>query len=181
MKQFVGMMPPPASPPVSPPPRSWVQVAHIGTSNAQPSDYSSSYGSPGVGDVWWRSCEDMQALTSSTTGILQVTMGSVHDYFRPASNYTLCEMLASRTMHEWSPDSYTWFTPEYAVDVQDLWYGGSAAWWPQNNVEGDGRAWLSIWGVHPANQHFGKSGCCSTINDGGGSWNQHFDLYVTSV
>ena len=73
------------------------------------------------------------------------------DYFRPTPGNSLCDMLASNTKHEFSPDGVTWYTPTYLSSYM----GGSKKSWPKNNVPGDNRNYLSFWGGLAA-----RSGCC---------------------
>jgi len=96
----------------------------------------------------------------------------VVDYFRPTSGNSLCDMLASSTKHEFSPDEVTWYTPTY-LGRNHL--GGSAKAWPRDNVPGDERAYLSLWGGAGA-----RSGCCHSSLTSGAAWGQTFDLYVNT-
>ena len=73
------------------------------------------------------------------------------DYFRPTPGNSLCDMLASNTKHEFSPDAVRWYTPLYFSSYM----GGSKTSWPKNNVPGDNRNYLSFWGGLAA-----RSGCC---------------------
>ena len=99
-------------------------------------------------------------------------MGSVVDYFRPMTGYTLCEMLSSSDKHDWSNDGVTWVTPAHYYGIM----GGSAYEWPKHNVQGDDRDYLSMWGTgtHPMD----VSGCChNALDDASGSY-KTFDMYV---
>jgi len=101
-----------------------------------------------VSNDWGTICHDVP----TTAGHIQVTMGNVIDFFRPAPGASFCEMLTSSNRHEWSNDLTTWHTPAYYPNH----YGGSAANWPLDNVEGDNRRFLSFWGDGVG----GVGGCC---------------------
>ena len=78
------------------------------------------------------------------------------DYFRPTPGNSLCDMLASDTKHEFSPDGVTWYTPNYF----DGNMGGSKSQWPNVHLPddlGDSRSFLSFWG---SDGTWGSSGCC---------------------
>eukprot|EP00966_Prymnesium_polylepis_P018768 432145-Prymnesium_polylepis.1 len=87
-------------------------------------------------------------------------MGSVVDYFRPMTGYTLCEMLSSSDKHDWSNDGVTWVTPTHDFNPTDRKMGGSRSDWPRSNVAGDDRTYLSFWG-----HAWGLSGCCHNTID----------------
>jgi hypothetical protein len=77
---------------------------------------------------------------------LTTHVGSVVDYFRPASGKSFCDMLTSHDSHEWSNDGETWYTPGYHSSQ----LGGSSGNWPNSNVDGDSRERLFFWGTTTA-------------------------------
>merc|ERR1712151_970007 len=100
-----------------------------------------------------------------TARIIRIDMGDVIDYFKPTGDKTLCEMLQSNTMHQWSPDGTTWETPDYHLTGVGL--GGSAPEWPRvHGPESDQRHHLSFWGRRGTAN---VGGCCqntyTTDND----------------
>eukprot|EP00729_Bicosta_minor_P007206 gene7206-34839_t len=58
----------------------------------------------------------------------------------------------------WSPtaEDGTWMTPQQTTS--SIHYGGSKRSWPQNNVKGDNRQYLSIWGTSSSAI---LGGCCA--------------------
>lgn len=177
--QYVPPSPPlPPSPP-APPPMYWTHFAHIGTTDALigSSSYNSAVGSQAAGDsVWWLSCATAEyAAASAGVSIkMKLTMGDVVDYFRPTGDNSLCDMLASNTKHQFSPDGETWYTPDYWHSAS---MGGSASGWPRNNVPGDQRAFLSFWGSTGS----AVSGCCHNSLTDYQAWNKPFDLYINTA
>ncbi|CAK0898324.1 unnamed protein product [Prorocentrum cordatum] len=83
---------------------------------------------------------------------IKIGMGEMTDYFKPVAGADFCDMLTSSTQHQWSNDVITWRIPDYYHNH----FGGSAANWPSNNVEGDGRRFLPFWGDGVG----GSYGCC---------------------
>eukprot|EP00966_Prymnesium_polylepis_P255625 5906055-Prymnesium_polylepis.1 len=78
-------------------------------------------------------------------------------------------MLSSWEKHDWSNDSVMWLTPDSRM-------GGSAYGWPQNNVPGDSRDYLSFWGSGGGG--LGGGGCYhNTLNDTVYGF-KTFDMYV---
>jgi len=112
---------------------------------------------------WANQC---QSIPASAT-MVRVNMGSVVDYFKPTPGHSLCQMLQSNTLHQWSPDGESWITPpHYGGHL-----GGSQAHWPNNNVDGDQRTYLSFWGTG------GASGrCCHASYNDGAAWHQAFTM-----
>jgi len=68
---------------------------------------------------------------------IKVVMGTVEDYFKPVTGYTVCDMLTSYTKHQWSNDQVSWVTPVYYHGH----LGGSQWGWPASNVAGDTRTY----------------------------------------
>merc|ERR1712159_864646 len=89
---------------------------------------------------WHSQCASIPAVATS----IQVTMGSVVDYFKPTGQKSLCEMLQSYNSHQWSADANAWRTPAHYHTHS----GGSAKFWPRDNIPGDSRAYLPFWGGH---------------------------------
>jgi hypothetical protein len=99
--------------------------------------------------------------------LMRVTMGSVVDFFTPASSATLCDMLGSSSLHTWSADAAGPFVaPQYDTTAGRL--GGSAVGWP--NV---GREQLSFWGGDA-----GGGGCCHLSYSDAASWGRSFTIDV---
>ena len=146
---------------------SWIHFAHWGSSS-NPVYAAAPTGTPNTaGNDFALGCMGYGVGT-----VFKVVMGSVNDYFRVRSGYTLCTTLGSYTGHEFSNDQgLTWVTPSHNPSL----LGGSTAWWPLNNVAGDSRAYLSFWGGHP-NPNMG--GCCSYSVAVHETWNRAFDIYV---
>jgi hypothetical protein len=89
----------------------------------------------------------------------------VVDYFRPLPNHTLCDMLSSYALHEWShaPDRWWRIPPTYGY-----YLGGSQPSWPGSAP----RTYLSFWGGNSA-------GCCSVDQlTAFYGWAMAFDLYI---
>lgn len=122
---------------------------------------------------WEQQCRRVPAAAQYAI----VRMGEVVDYFKPKPGKTWCEMLTSDTNHMWSPtaEDGTWMTPPQITFPSH--YGGSKSHWPQKNVEGDNRRFLSIWGSsdeHPST----LGGCCAdqtTRNYRG--WKKSFSMH----
>ena len=122
---------------------------------------------------WEQQCRRVPAAAQYAI----VRMGEVVDYFKPMPGKTWCEMLTNNTNHMWSPtaEDGTWRPPPQSELSNHL--GGSFHYWPQKNVEGDNRRFLSIWGT----SSLGSStlgGCCAgkTTRDYGG-WGQSFSMH----
>jgi hypothetical protein len=115
---------------------------------------------------WTAHCTAMDAagLLAEAT-MVRVEMGDVRDFFRPVPAETLCDMLRSGGLHQWSPDGVdgSWFAPPRDGPSLDL--GGSAGGW--QTAAGittvadpnDVRTFLSFWG---SNSNTRLGGCCST-------------------
>jgi hypothetical protein len=172
-----GGIPTHSSPPPPTSPAYWTKFAHIGitTQNIVLSSYNTALGSQTSNDtVWWTSCSAAQTLSGKTNPAIMLTMGSVVDYFRPMTGYTLCEMLSSSDKHDWSNDGVTWVTPTHDFNPTDRKMGGSRSDWPRSNVAGDDRTYLSFWG-----HAWGLSGCChNTIDSTFVRGYKTFDMYV---
>ena len=72
-------------------------------------------------------------------------MGSVVDYFMPTEGQTFCSVISE------SPGKhYYWSNKADGPYRRPLYYdnhlGGSADYWPKDNVVGDNRRYLSFWG-----------------------------------
>ena len=84
-------------------------------------------------------------------------MGSVIDYFAPIDGaISYCDMLQSHNEHTWSADGETWKVPDYYNFPTNL--GGSAQYFPRDNIGVDVRPYLSMWGSDNGDL---KGGCCS--------------------
>lgn len=119
---------------------------------------------------WEQQCRRVPAAAQYAI----VRMGEVVDYFKPMPGKTWCEMLTSHTNHMWSPtaEDGTWITPQQSQFYDH--HGGSFGNWPQENVEGDNRRFLSMWGTSSAS----LGGCCAgktTTNYGG--WGKSFSMH----
>lgn len=96
----------------------------------------------------------------SSAKMIRVTVGSVVDYFKPASATTsLCDMLKAKNLHQWSPDGTNWFTPNYTTSGTDL--GGSERDWPLTYADGDTREYLTFWGSSTQ-----TGACCTSTLEG---------------
>ena len=117
--------------------------------------------------AFWKSkCASVPASAAYIT----VTMGSVKDRFRPKAGETYCSMLVSNNKHQWwDPAAGVWKTPGYFSAN----FGGSSAYWPKNNVNGDDRKYLGIWGTAAA----GQGGCCHNSKTDDHEWNRAFEMH----
>ena len=114
-------------------------------------------------------------LPTGTT-VIEVVMGTVHDFFRPIPGYTVCQMLLDRERHE----VYTgaeWVVPTYSV----AYLGGSDEYWPLNNAANDARGRLSVWGLGidggPNGAPEYRGGCCSSsYSVGHEGWNRSYTM-----
>ena len=92
-------------------------------------------------------------------------MGTAVDLLRPKEGKTWCEMLTNHIYHDWSADGVTWRAPRVNDPATPSAYeGGSASYWPQNDVPADNRKYLSMWGYTKPEDAPGKKqkgGCCS--------------------
>ena len=151
----------------------WTRVAKFGTAyNIAGSTYTTGFG-VATDTQYAHPCALFNSFRSTHT--MRINMGSVKDYFKPTSSYTLCQMISESpsTHFQWS-SSYngTFLTPSYYT----AHLGGSVGSW---SAAIDGRAYLSFWGGGGAG-----SGCChntSTIYGGsvdGAVWGRAFEMYV---
>ena len=121
--------------------------------------------------VWSRMCQSYKPLPKVD---VIVQMGDVIDYFKPAPNKHLCDMLTSNRAHQWSSDGTKWLTPLYSSNTAFL--GGSAMNYPRDHIELDRRSYLSSWGGTAQ-----PGACCSRyINDFGVTWGIEFKMYFRS-
>jgi hypothetical protein len=120
-------------------------------------------------DAYWKKkCKDVPADAT----FLMLDMGSVRDYFSPIDGASICQMLASRNKHHWSTNGVDWRTPAYNAGSSHN-RGGSKVEWPANNVDGDERHALSMWGNEGSNM----GGCCSqSLANWHSGWGQAFTL-----
>jgi hypothetical protein len=111
-------------------------------------------------DTFWAAeCQKIPA----DAAFVMLDMGGVRDYFRPVDGTTWCQMLATDKQHQWSDDGISWSTPTYVdPDFYSYFRGGSSPNWPELNVDGDQRQYLSIWGAESDNATEFKGGCCSS-------------------
>jgi hypothetical protein len=106
---------------------------------------------------------------------LMLDMGGSRDFFKPGDGATVCEMLKSRVLHQWSPDGLGWLTPEYDNRLESFKHpfegslGGSLEDWPRDNVAREARKYLPIWGSAVT-----MGGCCSASNTYFTGWGQTF-------
>jgi hypothetical protein len=118
-----------------------------------------------------------------------VVMGAVIDYFRPnGEEISWCDMLTSHRKQEWSKDGLSWQKPAYTCTgfMFTANNGGSAVDWPKENVEGDARGHLSIWGNDRIDV---MGGCCSSSyteyntfpNNNGDHWRQPFSMAYGAI
>jgi hypothetical protein len=112
----------------------------------------------------WRDQVRLKFVAAGGTPTLRVV-----DYFRPLPNRTLCDLLKSNVLHEWShaPDRWWRIPAYYAVHI-----GGSQAFWPGSAP----RVFLSFWGEGTGGA---SGGCCSvdqlTAYSG---WRLGFQLFI---
>jgi hypothetical protein len=126
-------------------------------------------GTTKANDAYWN--EKCKLIPIDAT-FLMLDMGSVRDFFLRAGRASWCEMLTSETKHYWSPNGLDWDTPKYIENAAHH-QGGSKEQWPKNNVDGDERAYLSIWG----DDEGGSGGCCTSSysqNLGNPLWGHRF-------
>lgn len=151
----------------------WTRIAKFGTAyNIAAATYSTGFGAAYSAE-YAHPCALFNAYGTNIT--TRVNMGSVKDYYRPTSSYTLCQMITETpgTHFTWSSNNGTFQTPTY----YSAHLGGSATSWP---VGIDGRTYLSFWGGSGS----ATSGCChntSTIYGGaadGATWGRAFDMFV---
>jgi hypothetical protein len=124
---------------------------------------------------WNIKCKEVPAEAK----FVMLTMGATRDFFRPDNGATFCEMLISKSKHQWSSDGLLWATPNYDPNPSLLGHGGSQISWLQSYIDGDARMSVSWWGHNAL-----KGGCCSTsyaasatfpMNDGS-AWGQSFTM-----
>jgi len=120
---------------------------------------------------WAQKC----SLIPEEATMVRMSMGEgmVHDYFKPTSGSTLCEMLQANNKHKWSRNGHNWQVPTYFKEGLHL--GGSSYGWPIHNApypEGN-RTYLSFWGTTTKN----RGGCCSDRYERGGSWKKPFKMF----
>jgi len=115
-------------------------------------------------DFWSAQCQNIPA----TADHMKLVMGTVVDYFKPVQGASMCDMLTSTNQHEWSNDQASWTIPS-RHGWNDL--GGSTKNWPLQNVPGDNRGYLSVWGGI-AN----VGGCCSYTYGSAASWAKAFTM-----
>jgi len=109
---------------------------------------------------YWKDHVCDQGHIPSSAKVIRITIGSAVDYFRPkSSGDSLCDMLQANNKHEWSPDSSTWYTPQYTSDLDAL--GGSALDWPSSIHVADTRKYITFWG----HQTEAGAGCSSSLED----------------
>lgn len=86
-------------------------------------------------------------------------------------------MLKSNDKHQWSRNGVDWYTSGKIKFHSGDGNGGSAAYWPQDSVQGDSRQRLSFWG----NDGVLTGGCCSTSTavgtTGSAKWGQSFTVF----
>ena len=124
-------------------------------------------------------CDD--TLPNDTT-MIEVVMGQVRDFFRPIAGRTVCEMLRSTDSHEFY-NGTMWVIPQYygSDDLREIHLGGSCGYWPLNNVDGDRRTHLSIWG-RSVQRGSTIGGCCtSSYADEGTNWGQQFTINAITM
>jgi len=104
----------------------------------------------------------------------KVVMGDNTDFFKPKPGEMVCSALDSSNKFLWSAT----LDGDY-VDAGDYgrYKGGSLAYWPKENVDGDGRKYLPFWGKLEVND--GTDGCCHlTKDDINRSWGFAFKIFV---
>ena len=124
---------------------------------------------------WKNKCKEIP----ENAEYIKVKMGIVIDYFKPVEGSTFCEMLLSKSKHQWSPDGKKFQIPIYGdthLLINEL--GGSAKNWPRDNdIEEDSRWRLAVWGNA---QGIHKGGCCDNDYEGNGypgQWAQAFQMF----
>jgi hypothetical protein len=137
------------------------------------STYLNGYGSFGDANFIASNLASYDALGTNVT--IKVSMGAVVDYFKPASGYTLLQMLTSYNHHTWSASETGIFvTPSY----YSRHLGGSLNFWPRDTALNDGRQYLSFWGSNNSL----PGGCCDLdYNSGQDSWGQAFTIDVITA
>jgi len=88
------------------------------------------------------------------------------------------EMLTSYVKHEYSPTpDGPWVVPGYFnASVANL--GGSLEYFPLNNVTGDSRFSLSVWGCNGCITNASGGCCASNINNNSITWKQPFVMRI---
>lgn len=149
----------------------WTRLAHIqsAVADASATRYTNGLNSLGATDHI-APCGPFESIAAQP--VVRLRMGSVVDFFRPSGTNSLCQMLTSNSRHQWSASpTGTFVTPGYYGSH----LGGSSVNWPQSNVSGDNRRYLSFWGGGGS----ANSGCCATVlSDNAGDWGRTFDIYV---
>ena len=98
------------------------------------------------------------ARLPTDTTMIEVVMGTVHDFFRPIPGYPVCQMLLNRERHELFTGA-EWVVPSCAHGKS----GGSDPHWPLNHVAHDFRERLSVWGFGgDVDSNALPGGCCSS-------------------
>lgn len=112
-------------------------------------------------------------LPNDDNVVLEVSMGSYVDYFKPIPGKNLCDMLMSAQNHLWSAtgDPFTFVRPAY-YNTQTL-LGGSDDDWPLYNIVEDNRKHLAFWGGNGA-----QGGCCHAAVGDSAAWNRGYVMRV---
>eukprot|EP01012_Entosiphon_sulcatum_P046802 TRINITY_DN630_c0_g1_i3.p1 TRINITY_DN630_c0_g1~~TRINITY_DN630_c0_g1_i3.p1 ORF type:complete len:578 (+),score=89.93 TRINITY_DN630_c0_g1_i3:44-1777(+) len=105
--------------------------------------------------------------------VLEVTMGTYVDYFKPLPGKNLCDMLMSGQNHLWSAtgDPFTFVRPAFHISQTLL--GGSDDDWPLYNIVEDNRKHLAFWGGNGA-----QGGCCHAAVGDSAAWNRGYVMRV---
>ncbi|WP_425101602.1 VPLPA-CTERM sorting domain-containing protein [Tropicibacter sp. S64] len=132
------------------------------------SNYGTGYGTSGDANYI---AADLGTYGGDVT--MKMTIGSVADFFRPASGFSLLDMLTSFDKHLWSNSAAgTFIAPAYYTNHM----GGSATFWPATTIPGDDRIHIGFWG-----DNGGLTGaCCSTDYVSSSGWGQAFTLELVS-
>ena len=108
----------------------------------------------------------------------KVVMGENVDYFKPKAGETLCSALKSTNKFLWQDGKMAHYI---APTPYSSHAGGSASGWPQQNVPGDHRTYLSFWSdsTSPNTQHIsGENGCCHYTKNDPPNWGRSFKMYA---
>jgi hypothetical protein len=150
----------------------WTLIGNIlGTNIIYPVDYTNGKGNNDYLPLteWIRKSADFNTYSNPA---LKVAMGSVVDYFIPNGvSFSTMMTTSPSNKFKWTNDlSKPFITPSY----YSLHLGGSARYWPVNNISGDSRQYLSFWSSNSTM----TGGCCHSTYSDAVAWGRPFKIWV---
>lgn len=105
--------------------------------------------------------------------VVEVTMGTFVDYFKPIPGKNLCDMLMNNNYHMWSATGAPFSFVRPAFYNSQTLLGGSEEDWPVYNIPNDNRRHLPFWGGNGA-----QGGCCHSYAGENAAWNRGFVMRI---